>query len=313
MTLSEGAGRIPVVIDCDPGVDDALAILLAASRRDVLELLAVTTVAGNAGIDETTRNAGAVLSLTGCDDIPLYRGAHRPLMRAVGRRAPVHGADGLGGETQDLRARPADPEKPAWVALCDIVRSRPGAVTLCVLGPMTNVALAILTDPGFAARVREIVFMGGAAFTDGNVTASAEFNIFVDPHAAQIVMESGIPLTMTGLDVTRDVVVSRSHIEETWARYSDRAAVFSRMVSCYADGDPALHDPCVIAWLLDPSAFTTIRGRICVDCREGPDFGRTVVARREKHMGPEGPNATILMRGDVARITGMIGRALEAL
>lgn len=178
---------------------------------------------------------------------------------------------------------------------------------------MTNVALAILTDPTFVENVREIVFMGGAAYTDGNVTASAEFNIFVDPHAARIVMESGIPLTMIGLDVTRHVTVPQDRIVQDWPSLSPRASIFARMVGRYASGDPALHDPCVIAWLLEPDAFESIPVHIAAECAPGENYGRTVVRRLAKHIGTAGPNALLVTTGDSTRIGAMIEAALRRL
>ena len=204
--------RQRIILDCDPGQDDAIAILLALGSPDEVELLAVTAVAGNVPLALTEKNARKVLELARRTDIPVYKGCHRPLVETLETAEYVHGATGLNGVDLPEPILPLA-KGHAVDALIDIVMAAPPrSITLCPTGPLTNVAMAMLKEPEFAQRLGAIVLMGGAIGL-GNVTPAAEFNIYVDPHAAKVVFGSGVKLTMLGLDVTHKVLVNRSRLE----------------------------------------------------------------------------------------------------
>jgi purine nucleosidase len=209
------AGRARIILDCDPGIDDALAILLALCAPERIGLLALTTVAGNVPLAATTRNAGRVLALAGHPEVPIHPGCARAIMGPIERGAEVHGADGLGGVALPEPLRPVHPRHAVDTLVETVMEAPPGAITLCVTGPMTNVALALIKEPAVAARLKALVFMGGAAFVSGNMGEAgvAEFNAFTDPHAAEIVLSAELPeVVMMGLDVTRQALVTREEV-----------------------------------------------------------------------------------------------------
>ncbi|MBM7043808.1 MULTISPECIES: nucleoside hydrolase [Rhizobium] len=282
-----------IIIDCDPGVDDAVAITLALAAPDEIELLGVTTVAGNVPLENTTRNAIGLLALLRRPDIPVYAGCARPLMRAVGHRSIMHGTEGLGGvELTNDGIEPASEHAVDFII--DTVMSRPGEVTLCPIGPLTNVAVALVKEPRLASNLKQIVFMGGAAFGSGNTTPSAEFNVYVDPHAAHIVACSGVQLTMFGLDVTRSVIATPERLVRLETFDNDVARTVVRMMTAYAQGDPCLHDPCVIAWMIDPGLFSGVDALLEVDCAAGPNYGRTVASVSSRHLAGRQANCKII-------------------
>jgi purine nucleosidase len=199
--------RIPIIIDCDPGQDDALAILLALASPDELEVLAVTAVAGNVPLALTETNARKIVELAGRAGVPVFAGCERALVRPPVTAEHVHGRTGLDGADLPEPGRPLAAAH-AVDAIIGFVRDRPkGAITVCPVGPLTNVATALKKAPDIAPRIRQIVLMGGA-IGEGNITPSAEFNIYADPHAARVVFEAGIPIVMHGLDVTHQALVT---------------------------------------------------------------------------------------------------------
>lgn len=254
-----------IIIDTDPGQDDAVAILLALASPE-LQVLGITCVAGNVPLDKTTRNARVVCELAGRRDVPVFAGCDRPLRRALITAEYVHGKSGLDGA--DL-PEPTMPLQPVHAVdfLIDTLRKEPaGSVTLVPVGPLTNIATALIRAPDIAARIRRIVLMGGAYFEVGNTTPAAEFNILVDPEAADTVFRAGVPLTVLPLDVTHQALTSRARV----AAIRDLGTPVARAVAGWLDfferfdiekygseGGP-LHDPCTIAWLLRPDLF---RGR----------------------------------------------------
>jgi inosine-uridine nucleoside N-ribohydrolase len=270
----------PIVIDCDPGHDDAIAILLALSSPEV-ELRGITTVAGNQTLDKTTRNALKVLELAGRTDVPVAAGADAPLKRPLRVAANVHGETGLDGPdlpeptTKVVEAHAAD-------FLAELIE--PGVV-LVPVGPLTNVALMLQRHPDVRDRLERIVWMGGA-IAEGNVTPAAEFNAFVDPEAAAIVFESGIPVTMIGLDVTHKALFTRAHADRLRdAGAAGRAVAelsdfFQRFhESRYAfDGSP-IHDALAVAHVIDPTLVTTLNCNIAIETDSRYCDGRTVVDR----------------------------------
>ena len=281
--VGEGAAR-SIIIDTDPGQDDAIAILLALASPE-LEVLGITTVAGNVPLPLTSRNALALVELAGRPGTPVRSGAARPLERDLVTAEHVHGRTGLdGADLPDPARQLADDDAPEWIARM-VMEREPGSVTLCALGPLTNVALALRAEPRIAAHLREIVLMGGGGFEGGNITPMAEFNVFVDPEAADEVMRSGARLTMAPLDVTHKALIPRDFLERLRAMGSatGRAAAgmlgfYERFdVEKYGTGGGPLHDPCVIAWLLRPDLFT---GRDCsvqVETRSELCRGATVI------------------------------------
>ena len=207
----------PVIIDTDPGIDDVAALLLALASSE-LEVLALTTIYGNASVDICTANALHLLTTVGRTDIPVYRGAGKPLLRAAseGWASHIHGADGLGGITgpaPNTEATVQANEKHAALAMVETVMARPGEVTILALGRMTNVALAVSLEPEFARSVREVIVMGGAVTVPGNVSQVATANLHEDPEAAAILYKSGAPIVQVGLDVCNRVTVSPAQLE----------------------------------------------------------------------------------------------------
>lgn len=268
-----------IIIDCDPGVDDALAIFLALAASDEIEVVGITCVKGNVALDKTYVNAQRILAAAGRLDIPVHRGIARPIMTAEGIDTHVHGQDGLG----DIGLPAPVGLQSTTVTAVDFIiaeiNKAPGEITLCPIGPMTNVAVALLLDPSIAQKVQSIVFMGGAAFCPGNMNDYAEFNFIVDPHAAEIVMKSGAPLVMFGLDVTHQAKIQPEHIQVMRDMGTNCGTVSAQLLSAYAVGDLNLHDPCVIAWLIEPALFIGSQAQVHVVTNNGPEFGRSVAAR----------------------------------
>lgn len=274
--------RRAIILDCDPGQDDAVAILLALASPDELDLLAITTVAGNVPLALTAANARRVVELADAD-VPVYAGAPKPLLRPLATAEQVHGATGLDGSGLPPPRRPLAPGHAAR-AIVDLVRARPeGSVTLVATGPLTNVALALAEAPDLAGRLGEIVLMGGAIGL-GNVTPAAEFNIWVDPHAAAIVFGAGVPLTMFPLDVTHKVPVTADRLARIAAIGTPVARAVAGMLGFYrgrgrTGGAPEgpLHDPCTIAWLLRPELFSGRACAVAIETESARGLGRTWV------------------------------------
>ncbi len=250
-----------VIIDTDPGVDDAFALLLAM-RSPELRIEGITPVAGNVPLELTLPNALRMVDIAGRSDIPVAPGAESPLERRLVTATYAHGENGLGGaKFPDPKSRPI--AELASVFIRRIVRKYPGEVTLVTLGPQTNVATALASDPGLAKQVKGVVMMGGS-LSGGNVTPSAEFNLYVDPEAARIVFQSGIPLFMVGLDVTRKTALTEAHVQRLEAAgtaVGNAAAMIARntIEQNRAQGflgGPNMHDPLAMAAFLDPTLLT---------------------------------------------------------
>lgn len=277
--------RRKIIIDTDPGQDDAAAIMLALGSPEELDVLGITTVAGNVPLSLTTRNARILCELCGRTDIKVFAGADAPLSRPLVTAEHVHGKTGLDGPALDEPTMPLQGGH-AVDFIVDTLRTEPaGTVTLCTLGPLTNIALALQKAPDIAGRVAEIVMMGGGFFEGGNITPAAEFNIYVDPEAADIVFRAGIPIVMMPLDVTHKVLTLKTRVEKIRAIGSRPAIALVEMLEFFerfdvekygSDGGP-LHDPTVIAYLLRPALFG---GRDCnVEIETGSALtaGMTVV------------------------------------
>jgi purine nucleosidase len=257
-----------IIIDTDPGQDDAAAIMLALGSPEEIEVLGITAVAGNVPLTLTARNARIVCELCNRTDVKIFAGAERPVARPLVTAEHVHGKTGLDGPALDEPTMPLQ-EQHAVDFIVETLRAEaPGAVTLCTLGPLTNIALALTKAPEIAPSIRELVMMGGGFFEGGNITPAAEFNIYVDPEAAEIVFRSGIPIVMMPLDVTHRVLTRKTRVEKIRAIGSPAAVALAEMLEFFerfdiekygTDGGP-LHDPTVIAYILRPELFT---GRDC--------------------------------------------------
>lgn len=273
----------PIIIDSDPGQDDAVALLAALASPEELEVLAITAVAGNVPLDLTVRNALAIVELAGRPEVPVYRGSVRPMVNPLVTAEYVHGPTGLDGADLPAPTIQAS-EGHAVDRIVEIVSERE-IVTVCTLGPLTNLALALVREPDITSSIDEIVMMGGGFFEGGNTTPAAEFNVFVDPHAAHVVFTSGIPITMMPLDVTHQALTT----EERLRRFRDLGTRAGDAVAGMLDfydrwdmekyglpGGP-LHDPTVIAYLLEPGMFRGKLVHVEVVTAPGPTQGMTVV------------------------------------
>jgi purine nucleosidase len=308
----------PVIIDCDPGHDDALAVMLALGSPDELEVLAITAVAGNVPLALTAKNARKVCELAGRADLPVYAGCERPLVRELVTAEYVCGNTGLDGP-----ALP-EPQMPlasahAVDAIIDMLRAHaPGTVTLCPTGPLTNIAMALRKAPDVAPRIKEIVLMGGAIGL-GNITPAAEFNIYVDPHAARVVFEAGVPLVMLGLDVTHQALVTPSRLSAIRNLGTPLSRTVVELIEFYGIYDRTgqgragapLHDPCVIAYLLNPALFVGRACHVVIETRGEHTLGRTVVdwSRRTRHA----PNATVINEIDADAFFSLLTERLGRL
>jgi inosine-uridine nucleoside N-ribohydrolase len=304
---------IPILVDCDPGQDDAIALLLAVASPEVV-VLGVTTVAGNQTIEKVTVNALRVLELAGRGDIGVAAGADQPLVGELVVAADAHGETGLDGP--DLPApqgRPVEQHAVEFLAERLLASARP--VTLVPLGPLTNVALLLAERPEAAERIERIVLMGGA-IAEGNMTPSAEFNIWVDPEAAAHVFASGLDVTMVGLDVTNRAVLTAAHADrlrrqgpvgEAVAAMLDFYGAFYR--EAYDHGGCPVHDALAVAHVIRPGLVETQRRHVEVDVSDGICRGRTVVDMRRRTVLPE-PNARVAVDVDVP---GFISLLLERL
>ena len=273
-----------IIIDTDPGQDDAVAILLALGSAE-LEIVGITAVAGNVPLALTEKNARKICELAGRPDIRVFPGAVRPLVRSLVTAEHVHGKTGLDGPDLPEPTMKLQDRHAVDFIVETLMREEKGSITLCVLGPLTNIALALIREPGIAPRIREIVLMGGGFFEGGNVTPTAEFNIYVDPHAADVVFRSGVPIVMMPLDVTHKALTTASRVaalRKLGTKVGDATAALLDFFERFdeqkygTDGGP-LHDPCVIAYLLRPELF---RGRHCnVEIETGSELtmGMTVV------------------------------------
>jgi inosine-uridine nucleoside N-ribohydrolase len=298
-----------ILLDCDPGHDDAIALLLALASPEV-ELLGVTTVAGNQTLEKTTANAIRVLELVGRGDVPVAAGAERPLVREPRVAANVHGETGLDGP--DLPPAKARPEGEHAV---DFVAGRIGGATLVATGPLTNVALLLARHP--RARPERIVLMGGA-IAEGNVTPAAEFNIWADPEAAARVFASGIDLTMVGLDVTHKALLTSDRAEQlrgsgrvgrVVAELLDFYGVFHREVYGF-DGSP-IHDAVAVAQVIDPTLLETRELNVQIETASELCRGRTVVDLWRR-TGLE-PNAHVAVEIDSQRFLDLLQERLAGL
>ncbi len=285
---------IRVVLDVDTGVDDAMAIALAVAAPTV-DLIGVTTVAGNVEIAHTTANTLRVLDFVGATQVPVYRGMTRPLDRPLRTAAWVHGTDGLGGA--DIAPSTRMPETTsAPQFLVDVARANPGALTFVFVGPLTNLAVALALEPELPRLVQRLVIMGGAFRVPGNTTPMAEFNIYADPQAAAQVVAAGFAATWIGLDVTMQTLLNRAQWEALEGATAPNAALVrmmgARMFAIPGRVGIALHDPLAMAVAIDPSLVDAPEERVIVDATHGPCEGATVLLRPNRHDEPIGAGSS---------------------
>lgn len=271
--------RIPVIIDCDPGVDDTAALLLA-NQMPELDILAVTTVAGNVGVDKTTNNAKKVRKIMGAD-FPIYQGADKPMFRELVTAAEFHGADGFGGVELPVPEDVLSDEK-AWDAIYRIAKECNGELVLIAVGPMTNIGIALAKYKELPKLIQKIVIMGGAAI-GGNVTPSAEFNIYVDPEAADMMFCSGIPVHMCGLDVTMKAYATPEELNRIGELGTPQAKLFRDVLQKglekyigWGKLGVALHDPAAVIYTVYPELFTAEEAGVRVETKGPITVGKTV-------------------------------------
>ncbi len=273
-----------IIIDTDPGQDDAVAILLALASPE-LEVVAITAVAGNVPLPLTERNVRKICELAGRPDMQVYAGASRPLMRTLVTAEYVHGNSGLDGPDLPDPQMPLQRQHAVDFIVETLMAAQAGEITLCPLGPLTNIAMALIREPAIAPKIREIVSMGGGFFEGGNTTPAAEFNIHVDPQAADIVFRSGVPIVMMPLDVTHQALTTKKRVDRFRAmgtKVGDATAALLDFFERFdehkygTDGGP-LHDPCVIAYLVKPELFMGRHCNVMIETASELTMGMTVV------------------------------------
>lgn len=275
----------PIIIDCDPGQDDAVALLLAMASPEELELVAVTTVGGNVPLELTQRNARMICDLAGRRDMQVFAGCDAPMRRPLHTAEAIHGRTGINGLDVFEPKTPLQNMHAVDFLVGTLLKAKDASITLVPTGPLTNVATAIDRDPRILPKIECIVLMGGAMREGGNRTPSAEFNILVDPDAADIVLRCGRPITQMGLDVTHQVLSTRERVERIRALGNPVAAAVADMLSFFERHDlkkykshgAPLHDPCTVAWLLEPGLFEVKACNVTVETESELTLGHTAV------------------------------------
>ena len=308
-----------IIIDTDPGQDDAVAILLALASPEELDVRAIVCVAGNVGLAKNVKNALKVVELSGRTDVPVYAGSERPIRRDPITAEYVHGKTGLDGS--DLPEPKIAQQKQHGVDyLIDaLTAAAPGEITLCTLGPLTNIGTMLQRAPAVAKKVREIIMMGGAYFEVGNRTPTAEFNIVVDPDAADIVMRSGIPITMLPLDVTHQMLTTHERLDRFRAIGNRAGAQVAGMLNFserfdlgkYGWNGAPLHDPCVIAWLLKPELFSGRDINVSIETQSELTLGMTVADYWRVTQRPH--NVHFIRSGNAAGFFDLLTKRLARL
>lgn len=281
----QAADRIDLIIDTDPGADDVVALLFAKASPEELNILALTTVAGNVRLDKTSRNARLAREWAGREDIPVYAGAPKPLLRTPIYAENIHGKEGISGVAVHEPKQGLAEGNAVDYLIKTLTAAKPHSITIAMLGPQTNLALALTQAPQITQGIKEVVVMGGAHFNGGNITPVAEFNLFADPAAAEIVLKSGVKLTYLPLDVTHKILTSEARLKKIADLNNNASKVVSGILNEYVKGDMEhygisggpVHDATVIGYLLKPELFTGREVNMVIDSREGPTFGQTIV------------------------------------
>lgn len=304
---------VPIILDCDPGTDDAFALLLALASPEIA-VLAVTVAGGNVGLDRTLPNARSLVTLAG-SRVPVYGGADRPLLGAFVNETRVHGADGLGGITLPI----GDPPGPGIAA--DAIRTHLHTnlepVTLVGIAPATNIALALMTEPAIIENIERIVLMTGA-WGEGNATPSAEFNALNDPEALEVILACGRPVILATLELTAQALCTPARLATLRAAGAGECLRALCDIQATVPLGPrlggtgaALHDPCAVAWLIRPDLFTTRDCTAQVDLGPGPSRGRTVIDRWGRGNRPH--NVTVLETLNADGFFALLGGRLASL
>lgn len=308
-----------IIIDTDPGQDDAVAILLALASPEEIDVLGIVAVAGNVGLAQNAQNALKVVELSGRTEIPVYAGCARPLMRPLVTAEHVHGQTGLDGPDLPEPKKQLEAAHGVDFIIDTLMREPEGTVTLCALGPLTNLAMALTKEPRIASRIQEIVLMGGAYFEVGNITPAAEFNIYVDPEAAATVFASGAPITMMPLDVTHQMLATTERLDAFRAIGNQAGDAVAAMLGFserfdlkkYGWAGAPLHDPCVTAYLIKPEIF---RGRKCnVEIETASELTRGMTVADYWHVTERPHNATFIRDGDSDAFYALLTERLARL
>jgi len=308
-----------IIIDTDPGQDDAVAILLALASPAEIEVLGIVAVAGNVGLHHNATNARKVVELSGRTEIPVYAGCSRPMRRHLVTAEHVHGDTGLNGPDLPDPKIPLQERHGVDYIVDTLMAAEPGTVTLCTLGPLTNIAMALVKQPAIAERIQEIVMMGGAYFEVGNITPAAEFNIYVDPEAADIVMRCGAPITILPLDVTHMIQSTPARLAAIKALGNKAGTAVYEMLTFSEgfdlkkygwDGAP-LHDPTVIAYLLAPGLFEGRHCNVTVETASELTLGMTVADYW--HVSGRAYNATFMRSGNAEGFYDLLTERLARL
>ncbi|MCJ7614144.1 nucleoside hydrolase [Candidatus Bathyarchaeota archaeon] len=300
--------KTKIIFDGDPGIDDALALLYALKSDDA-ELVGITTVGGNIGLDKTTRNALRILEITNNSHIPVARGIEKPLLRMNKSEGEVHGKDGLGNSNLP-EPKIREIEEHAVDFIIKTIMNNPKQITLVPVGPLTNVAVAVIKEPRLKDYVKEVVIMGGAVTTFGNITPESEFNIYTDPEAAKIVFESGLPITLVGLDVTMKTLLTPNHLEEIMTVSTPVTEFVKKIITHYMRfyqevvgiNGCGMHDPLAIAVAIDKSLVKTRRLFVTVETKGEFTTGETIAdLRGSKEGGVRSPNMDVCVEVDSER------------
>lgn len=314
---TDSADRIPIILDCDPGHDDAVAIMLALGSPRI-DVLGITTVGGNQTLAKVTRNAQSVLEVCKRPDVPVYTGAPRPLVHEVEVAESIHGDTGMDGPHLPEPSVAVQDQNAVLFIIDTVMNAEPGTVTLVATGPCTNIALAARAEPRIVERVREVVIMGGG-YHGGNWTAAAEFNIWVDPEAARMVFEDDWPVTMVGLDLTHQALATAEVEAKAKEIGSDVAEFFLGLMDFFREAykenqgfdDPPVHDPCTIAYLLDPSIVSTQKVPVRVETRGEFTVGMTVADFRAP--APEDCHTQVAVKLDHEKFWDLVMDAIRNL
>jgi purine nucleosidase len=299
---------LQIIFDGDPGIDDALALIYALKAENVT-LEGITTVGGNIGLDKTTANALRILEITNNQHIPVARGIEKPLLRNNKSEGEVHGKDGLGNSNLPLpKIRPI--KEHAVDFIINTVMNNPQQITLVPVGPLTNIAVAVIKEPKLKDYVKDVVIMGGAVTTYGNITPQSEFNIFTDPEAAKIVFESGMPITLVGLDVTMQTLLTPKHLEEILQVGTPVTDFVGKIITHYMKfykevvgvNGCGMHDPLAMAVAMDKSLVETNRLFVTVETKGEYTTGETVADLRGSKEGTvRPPNMDVCVKVDSQR------------
>ena len=308
-----------IIIDTDPGQDDAVAILLALASPAELDVLGIVAVAGNVGLHHNANNARKIVELSGRREIPVYAGCSRPMRRTLVTAEHVHGDTGLNGPDLPEPTIPLQAEHGVDYIIETLMAAEPKTITLCTLGPLTNIAMALIKQPAIAEHIAEIVMMGGAYFEVGNITPAAEFNIYVDPEAADVVLRCGAPITILPLDVTHQIQSTPERLKAILGLGNKSGAAVHAMLTFsetfdlqkYGWAGAPLHDPTVIAYLLQPDLFEGRHCNVTIETASELTIGMTVADYW--HVTGKVRNANFLRNGNAEGFYELLTQRLALL